>query len=317
MESLGHQKIVIDFEPFMQAGDLLYKGPWIAERVAGLRDFLKDHTNDLLPVIAKIFASFAGFSAADAFAAGHQLAALHQATRKQWEDVDILFLPTTGTIYTQAQIAADSISLNLNLGYYTQFVNLLDLCAVATPAGLTKDRLPAGVSLIAQAGQDRQLLQIADQLHHATGVNLGATSHPVPPATLHSKPPGVLLAVVGAHLSGQPLNWQLTTRGGKLVRAATTAATYQLFALANTTPPSPASSASSPAKAASIELEIWELTTQAFGSFVAEVPPPMVIGTIQLNDGSPVKGFLCEPTALKGAENITPFGGWRAYLKSV
>jgi allophanate hydrolase len=317
MMHLGYQHVIIDFEPFSQAGKLLYAGPWIAERVAGLWDFLKDHWSDLLPVTAKIFSAVANVSAADTFAAFHRLSELNQATRKEWEEVDLLLLPTAGTIYTQAQIAADPIQLNTNLGYYTQFVNLLDLCAIAVPAGFTKDNLPFGVTLIGRAGQDEQLLQIADRFHRAQAITMGATKNPLAGPQLESKSSGVLLAVVGAHLNGQPLNWQLTNRGAKLVSSTKTANCYQLFALANTIPPKPGLVRLEPGKGASIEVEVWELTNQAFGSFVADVPPPMVIGTIQLEDGSQVKGFLCEPAALTRAVDITAFGGWRAYRKSI
>jgi allophanate hydrolase len=316
MTTLGYERVVINFEPFMQAGKLLYDGPWVAERVAGLWDFLKDHSNELLPVTAKIFSTAASFSAADTFAALHRLSELDQASRKQWAEVDLLLLPTAGTIYTQAQIAADPIQLNKNLGYFTQFVNLLDLCAVAVPAGFTKDKLPFGITLMGRAGQDEQLLQIADRFHREQAIAMGATHNSVPGSSIQAKSPSVLLAVVGAHLTGQPLNWQLTQRGARLVRATKTADCYQLFALANTMPPKPGLVRVEPGRGASIELEVWELTNQAFGSFVADVPSPMVIGTVQLDDGSQVKGFLCEPAALAGAQDITHLGGWRAYLDS-
>jgi allophanate hydrolase len=316
MESLGAKKVTIDLEPFLQAGKLLYDGPWVAERVAGLRHFTDAHQSDLLPVIAKIFASAANFTAADAFAAMHRLAALRQSARTEWSKADVLLLPTAGTIYTQSQVAADPIALNKNLGYYTQFVNLLDLCAVAVPAGFTSAGLPFGVTLIAQAGQDQPLLQLADQFHRKTNLPLGSTHCPMPPAApIPASTTGILLAVVGAHLSGQPLNRQLTDRGARFVRTTKTSPCYELYRLANTTPSKPGLVRVDVA-GSKIELEIWRLSPEAFASFVAEVPPPMVIGTVELEDGSAVKGFLCEPRALKDAHNITNFGGWRAYLKS-
>jgi allophanate hydrolase len=119
--------------------------------------------------------------------------------------------------------------------------------------------------------------------------------------------------VVGAHLRGQPLNWQLTDRGARFVEQTLTTSRYALYALADTTPAKPGlvrvDDAGRP-----IEVEVWELPADAFGSFVAEVPQPLGIGTVELADGSMIAGFICEPIGLTGATAITHFGGWRAYL---
>jgi allophanate hydrolase len=317
LASVGGQAVVIDFEPFLQAGALLYQGPWVAERVAGLRDFLRGHPSAVLPVISTILAGAAKFSAADAFAGAHRLAELCQVAKGQWEAMDLMLLPTTGTIYTREEIAADPIQLNKNMGYYTQFVNLMDLCGVAVPAGFTAGGLPVGVTVIARAGRDQSLLYIADRFHRETPVKLGATGAVFPMAKeIVVENRGVLLAVVGAHLSGQPLNWQLTQRNARLVRACRTAGCYRFHALPGTVPAKPGLVRVGENAGASIEIEIWELSHEAFGSFVAEVPPPLAIGSVKIEDGTFVKGFLCEPFALEGAEEITQFGGWRAYLKS-
>jgi allophanate hydrolase len=316
LTSLGGTAVVIDFGPFLQAGALLYQGPWVAERVAGLRDFLKGHPAAVLPVIATILAGADRFSAADAFAGAHRLAELCQVGKTQWESIDLMLLPTAGTIYTRDEVAADPIQLNRNLGYYTQFVNLMDLCAVAVPSGFTSGGLPVGVTLIAPAGVDQSLLKIADGFHRAGNLKLGATGAEFPAAKeIVVENSGVMLAVVGAHLSGMPLNWQLTQRNARLVRACRTFGCYRFYALAGTVPPKPGLVRVEDG-GASIEIEIWELTNEAFGSFVAEVPPPLVIGSVKIDDGSFVKGFLCEPCAMAGAEEITQFGGWRGFLKS-
>ncbi len=228
-----------------------------------------------------------------------------------------MLLPTAGTIYTREEIAADPIQLNKNLGYYTQFVNLMDLCGVAVPAGFTAGGLPVGVTVIARAGVDQSLLHIADRFQRATPVKLGATGDVFPMAKeIAVENRDVLLAVVGAHLSGQPLNWQLTQRNARLVRACRTAHCYRFYALTGTVPAKPGLVRVEEKSGASIEIEVWQLSHEAFGSFVAEVPPPLVIGSVKIEDGTFVKGFLCEPFALEGAEEITQFGGWRAYLKS-
>ncbi len=313
-QKLGAIPVETDFEPFLQASGLLYQGPWIAERMAGLRDFVNAHLNDLLPVTARIFSGASKYDAADAFAGTHRLAEYRQIAAKQWGKMDLLLLPTTGTIYTRDQVAFDPIELNKNLGYYTQFVNLMDFCVVAVPAGLTAANLPFGVSLIAPAGQDVPLLGIADALHRTAGLKMGATSAALPPAEPF-KPSGVLLAVVGAHLTGQPLNWQLTQRNARLVRTCRTTPNYRLYALANTKPPKPGLIRTDAAVGdRGIEVEVWQISSFAFGSFVAEIPPPLGIGNLELEDGSFVKGFICEPYAVAGSTDITHLGGWRAYL---
>jgi allophanate hydrolase len=323
LAALGGQAVTVDCQPFFQAGRLLYDGPWLAERAGGLKDFLLQHAGDLLPEIRAILEPGLRIDAAACFEGLHQLAALCQAARQCWQEMDLLLLPTAGTIYRIEQIAADPIALNKTLGYYTSFVNLMDLCAVAVPAGFSGDGLPAGVSLIAPAGRDARLAEIGQRLQLATGLKLGATNCPMPPAP--SIPPAsqavdsqrVLLAVVGAHLSGQPLNGQLTSRGGQLVRACRTWPCYRLFALANTTPAKPGLLRLQRDGGAAIEVEVWSLSRDAFGSFVSEVPPPMAIGTLRLEDGSWVKGFLCEPCGMAGATDISSLGGWRAYCRGL
>jgi allophanate hydrolase len=320
IKELGHAPVEFDFEPFSQTAALLYSGPWVAERLAALKEFIAAHADAMQPVVRQIVLDAEKFSAVDLFRAEYRLHELRQMIRPLWETVDVLLLPTAGTIYAIEAVEKDPIQLNSNLGYYTNFVNLLDLCGVAIPAGFCSTGLPAGVTLLSTAGRDEDLLRIAGELHRAAGVMLGATKAPMPAvsavSTTASANPGVLLAVVGAHLGGQPLNGQLTSRNARLVKACRTAATYKLYALPNTTPPKPGLVRIEGSAGSQIEVEVWELSTEAFGSFVADVPPPMVIGTLMLEDGSSVKGFLCEPFALEGAQDISKFGGWRAYLKS-
>ncbi|HTW93667.1 MAG TPA: allophanate hydrolase [Tepidisphaeraceae bacterium] len=308
--------VEVDIEPFLQAATLLYDGPWIAERLAHLGPFLDSHAGELLPVIAEIFAAASCFNAADAFAGQHRLAEFIRLARQQWQKMDALLLPTAATIYRRTEIESDPIQLNKNLGRYTNFVNLMDLCAVAVPAGFTSSGLPFGVTLIAPAGQDEPLLHLADAMHRSADAKLGATAWPMPPAAPAVARHGVLLAVVGAHLSGFPLNKQLTERNAELVRTCRTAPCYRLYALPGATPPKPGLVCTGAGAGAAIEVEVWRLSLAAFGDFVSLVPPPLCIGTITLDDGSRVKGFLCENHAIQGAADITHFGGWRDYCKS-
>jgi len=316
MGDLGMVSVEVDFSPFRDVAKLLYQGPWVAERRHALGDFLDTHGGSMDPTVLSIIAGAERFTAVDAFAAQYQLTELRARAKAEWSKMDVLLLPTTGTIYKHTQVQESPVALNSNLGVYTNFVNLLDLSAVAVPAGLRPSGLPFGVTLIAPSFHDRALLAIGDQFHKSSGGTLGKTTAAAidQPEVQPPKVRDVLLAVVGAHLSGQPLNAQLTSRGARLVRTTRTSLHYQLYALANTVPPKPGLVRRARPVGDGIEVEIWSLSEEAFGSFVADVPPPMVIGTITLSNGTSVKGFLCEPSAIDGAEDITATGGWRKYL---
>jgi allophanate hydrolase len=317
-ESLGGRAITINYEPFAEAARLLYGGPWVAERVASLRKFAAAKPEAMLPVMREVLAGAKAFDAAAAFEGMHKLESLRRRAAEVWKQMDVLLLPTTGTIYTVAEVMADPIELNSNLGYYTNFVNLLDCCAAAVPGGFGTGGLPRGVTLIAPAGQDESVTALADRFQRATGLTLGATGASMPTGgAANGKAAGVKVAVVGAHLAGQPLNFQLTERGAKLIRGCRTKGGYRLFALPGTVPPKPGLlRGGDEISGSGVEVEIWGMSVPAFGSFVAAVPPPLVIGTIELEDGELVKGFLCESHATAGARDITGFGGWRAYLAS-
>jgi allophanate hydrolase len=230
-----------------------------------------------------------------------------------WEEVDFVLTPTAGTIYTIAEVEADPVRLNSRLGTYMNFMNLLDLAAVAVPAGFKANGLPLGVTLFAPAWQDEALLEVASSLHPC-GVDVaGATGEPLPASSVCPALDGMMqLAVCGAHLLGGPLNHQLTERGGVRVREARTAPTYRFYALAGTTPPKPGLAHIAEGGAA-IEVEVWALPLAEAADFISAIPAPLVIGKLLLEDGSQVSGFLCEPRALNGAEEITHLGGWRAY----
>ena len=310
IEGIGGQKVEIDFSVFRAAADLLYSGPWVAERLAALRQFVDLHGDQMDPVVREIISSARRYTAVDAFEAEYRLRELRRATESQWDSMDVLVLPTTGTIYTHEAVAAEPIRLNTNLGYYTNFVNLLDLAAVAVPAGFRTTGLPFGVSFIGPAFTDEALLAVADR-YHRTWAKL-----PGPAIDLGACPPGcIAVAVVGAHLKGQPLNRQLTERGARLLKSCRTARGYRLYALDRTMPPKPGLVRDEGFDGKGIEVEVWAVPEDRFGGFVAEVPPPLGIGNATLDSGETVKCFICEPYAIRGATEITHFGGWRNYLK--
>jgi allophanate hydrolase len=231
--------------------------------------------------------------------------------------VDVLAVPTAPTIYTLADVAAKPIELNSNLGCYTNFVNLLDLAAIAVPAGFRADGLPAGITVIGSALRDHALARLADRFHRAVGSRLGATQFTLPAATRGDAAVSedtVPLAVVGAHLSGMPLNHQLTSRGARLLESCATSSQYRLYALAGTTPPKPGLARVRGEYGSVIEVERWSVPRESNGAFVAHVPAPHAIGSVTLSDGRTVKGFVCEGYALDGARDISAFGGWRNYL---
>jgi allophanate hydrolase len=318
MASLGAEVVPIDFAPFEQAAAMLYAGPWVAERLVAAGPLIERKPDALHPVLQEILRGGKGHSALQAFQAFYELAALTRLAKREWAKIDCLLLPTAGTTFTIAQMLADPIALNTKLGAYTNFVNLMDLAAVAVPAGFRSDGVPFGVSLIGPALSDGMLLTVADALHRSLdGATLGATPISLaatPPVVADAKPERLIeVAVVGAHLSGQPLNSQLLQRRAKLMETTRTAPGYRLYALADNTPSKPGLVFDGEGSGG-IEVEVWQMDEASFGSLVALIPAPLGIGTLTLADGRTVKGFLCEAHAARDAEDITAFGGWRAWL---
>ncbi|HYM30995.1 MAG TPA: allophanate hydrolase [Candidatus Cybelea sp.] len=318
VERLGGELVETDFTPFLETARLLYEGPWLAERYVAIRDFIERNPEALHPVTRQIIESGGKPRAIDAFVGYYRLKELRRTIEQCWERFDVLLTPTAGRSYTIAEVLADPIRLNSNLGYYTNFMNLLDLSAVAVPAGFQADGLPFGVTLAAPAFNDNELCRLGEVLHRAQGLSMGAIGLPLPPvdamASGGTSSAGVARVVVcGAHMSGLPLNHQLTERRGRLVRRCRTAPLYRMFALAGGPPKRPGLVRGSPGR--SVEVEVWQLPMQHFGSFVDGIPGPLGIGTIELEDGERVHGFLCETYATAGAEDITELGSWRHYLE--
>jgi allophanate hydrolase len=318
--SCGGEPVEIDFQPFRDAGALLYEGAWTAERLASVQPFLARHADRMDPSVGRIISAASSLSAVDAFESQYRLASLARAVEAQWGRMDVLLLPTAPGQPTFAEVSADPIGANAWLGRYTNFVNLLDLCAVAVPAGFTSNGLAYGVTLIAPAFADADLTGLAEHFQRgvprATGAARETTLAESPPA---SAPAGdmVELFVVGAHLSGMPLNHELRQRGGVFSRTASTAAEYRLYALRNGAIPKPGLVRQPGDGANSIAGEIWRLPVSEFGGFVAQIPSPLGIGKVVLKDGTAVSGFLCETHAVRGAEDITGFGSWRHYHQEV
>jgi allophanate hydrolase len=315
--NLGATLIEIDFEPFYEAARLLYEGPWVAERYLAIRSLLESTPEAVHPVTRQIIAGGARPTAAEAFGAFYKLEALRRMRDRAFRDIDALALPTMPTVYTVDQVLADPIQLNSRLGTYTNFVNLFDLCGLSLPASMRGDGAPSGITLLAPAGRDAALASLGRVFHADTGLPLGATGRAQPPLAVSSNAlhaGEIALAVVGAHLSGMPLNGELRVLNARLIAETKTTADYRLFALPGTTPPKPGMLRISDGEGASIVVEVWALTAKAFGRFVAAVPPPLSIGTVRLAGGGSAKGFLVEARAIEGARDISSFGGWRAFV---
>ncbi len=320
MQALGGTPLAIDFTPFADAAALLYESALVAERYAAIRPFFDANEAEVVEPVRSIVARGRDYSAADLYAAQAQLRAYGQKAAALWHGMDVLLVPTAPTHYTIAAMQADPVVLNRNLGAYTNFVNLLDYAALSVPSCIRPDGLPFGITLIGPCASDWQLADLGQRYHHATGLSQGATGKPLPPFAPIAgmkTPATVKVAVVGAHLSGMPLNSQLTERGACLLGAAETAPHYRFFALPGTTPPKPGLLRVANGTGAGIALEIWEMPLAHYGSFVASIPAPLGIGTLQLADGSSVQGFVCEALATQGAQDITHLGGWRAYIASL
>ncbi len=318
LRALGCQIVPFDFEPFREAASLLYSGPWVAERLAATRDLATTKPDAIHDVVRGIIIGAETLTAIAAFEGFYRLAELARRAEAEWAKMDTLILPTTPTTYKISEVLADPLQLNSNLGLYTNFVNLMDLSALAVPAGFRQNGLPVGVTVIGRAFDDKRLAVLGDALHRSLdGIGLGATSVPLAstPSIATTPSKRIEVAVVGAHLTGQPLNSQLVERSARLVRTTRTAPGYSFYALANTNPPKPGL-VNDGKGAGNIEVEIWEMENEGFGSFVALIPPPLGIGTLKLADGTHVKGFLCESHAVMDAEDITRHGGWRAWLAS-
>jgi allophanate hydrolase len=320
LTALGGVAVVIDYTPLAQAAALLYDSALVSERYAAIRDFFDAHEDQVIEPVRTIIAKGRQYSAADLYQAQTQLQAYGQQAAPMWQDIDVLLVPTVPTHYTIAQMQADPVALNRNLGFYTNFVNLLDYAAISVPSSIRPDGLPFGITLIGPCGSDWQLAELGQRYHHATGLMQGATALPLPGvqplSAIDAQVPSLQVAVVGAHLSGMPLNSQLTERGARLVLTTSTSEHYRLYALPGTAPPKPGLKRVDH-QGAAIAVEVWDIPLAHVGSFLALIPSPLGLGKLELADCTWVTGFVCEGYALEDALDVTAHGGWRAYMDSL
>ncbi|MCO6410586.1 allophanate hydrolase [Hoeflea alexandrii] len=306
LAALGGEIEEIDFEPFHAVARLLYEGPWVAERYHAVRALIESKPSALHPVTHKIISGASKISAVDTFDAIYKLADMKRQVAPVIERLDCFAVPTLPAAYTVAEVEADPVQLNSNLGTYTNFVNLLDMAGISVPVGTRSDGLPSSLTLIGPAGSDAFLAGVGQRLE--SGV--------IEANEIASRPGEILICVVGAHLSGMPLNHELTSRKARLVAATRTAPDYALHALSGTVPPKPGLARVKPGNGVSIEVEVWALDAAGFGSFVDGVPAPLGIGTVRLEDGTQVNGFIAEGIAIEDATDISSFGSWRRYIAS-
>lgn len=316
LENIGGDKKEIDFEPFMKAAQLLYEGPWVTERYLATQPLIDDKPESLLDVTRGIIIQGKNKTAADTFSSQYLLQAYKKQTDIILECCDFLLTPTAGTLYTLDQVEHEPVQFNSNLGYYTNYMNLLDYASIAVPAGFTDDGLPFGVTLVSTAFTDQKLLSYAQALQQSVKLKLGATDWPLPPSNVTSKTAdGIKLVVCGAHMSELPLNDQLTQRHAVLLEKCKSAAQYKLLALPGGPPERPGMIRVT-RDGMAIDVEVWEMPRTEFGDFLETIPHPLGLGKVELENGEWVTGFICEGYVEKEAHDISHFGGWRAYLQS-
>ena len=322
LESLSRiaELVTVDTMVLQDAAALLYQGPWVAERFSVTEALLHKQPDAVLPVIRDILEPAAQLTAVDSFRAQYRLAELKRQSDTLLAEVDALLLPTAPGIYTRYAVRNDPITLNSQLGTWTNFVNLLDLCALALPGGFRDDGLPGGFTLIAPAWHDHALAEFGQRWQQHQPWQAGATGLDLPalqtPTTIDDDNT-ITVAVVGAHLTGMPLNSQLVERDAVLLEATHTAPCYRLYALANTVPPKPGLIRNEKDGGTSIPIELWQMPIEHFGSFVGLIPAPLGIGSLETVEGRWGKGFICEPWAIDDATDITELGGWRNYIATL
>jgi allophanate hydrolase len=307
LTALGGEAVELDFSPFLEAARLLYEGPWVAERYSVAGELMEKTPEAVLPVIRAVLAKAPAVSGVQTFRAQYRLQALKALCDKALENLDCVVTPTIGRPVTLAELDAEPVLRNAELGYYTNFMNLLDYAAVAVPSGFMDNDLPWGVTLFGRAFTDQYLLSVADALQRGPAV---------PAPTNVARNDRARLVVCGAHLEGLALNWQLKQRGARRVETTTSSPDYQLYALAGGPPLRPGMVRVKQGGVA-IAVEVWELPSAELGSFLTGIAAPLGLGKVQLADGRWESGFICEGYGLEGAVDISHLGGWRAYLKTL
>ncbi len=316
LKAVGGEPVEIDFGPFLEAARLLYEGPWVAERYSVAGELIEQQPDAVLPVIKAVLEKAPGTTAVQLFRAQYRLQQLKAICDRIMAEVDCVLTPAYPRPVTLDELHAEPVKRNSDLGYYTNFMNMLDYAAVAVPAGFMDNGLPWGVTLFGRVFTDQYLLSLADALQRRTALSLiGGNALATPAPTAPARNDRARVVVCGAHLDGLPLNWQLKQRGGRLLEATRSLPDYRLYALAGGPPFRPGMVRVTEGGAA-IEVEVWDIPSSELGSFLSGIPAPLGLGKVQLADGRWETGFICEPYGLDGAQDITGFGGWRAYMKS-
>ncbi|MEX2353004.1 MAG: amidase family protein, partial [Gammaproteobacteria bacterium] len=320
---LGGRPVEIDYSPFQQAAELLYEGPWVAERYAAIEKFIQSDPEALHPVTRSVISKGADFNAVDTYRAMYRLQELKRLAEREMAGVDFILTPTAADIYTIRQLEADPVRLNTQLGYYTNFMNLLDYAAIAIPAGYFSNGLPFGVTLFADKFSDSYLIELAHRIltsnHHGTESSTPSSNSDNSTGTGKHMSPGtdrLKLLVCGAHLKGMALNHQLTDLGAFLLESTTTAPVYRLYCLAGGPPYRPGL-IKDMENGTRIAVEVWSIPARNLGEFLSDIPAPLGLGKVELNDGTEVTGFICEAYAITRAEDISNYGGWKNYINSI
>jgi len=318
LETLGGVKQEIDYSPFMDAARLLYEGPWVTERYLACQPLIDEQPEALLDVTYGIISQGKDKLASDLFSAQYKLQACKQVTDHSLNDIDFMLTPTAGTHYTIDEVIHEPVQLNSNLGYYTNYMNLLDYASIAVPAGLTETGMPFGVTLVSYAFTDMQLLSFAQALHHSQDHTLGATDWQLPDLnkTTATDDHYAQIVVCGAHMQDLPLNHQLTDRGATLLEQCQSSANYKLVALPGGPPQRPGMLRVNE-NGNAIDVEVWKIPVDQLGSFLKDIPQPLGLGKVELYDGRWEIGFICESYIENDAKDISTLGGWRAYLQSL
>lgn len=316
LRSSGAEITEIDFTPLYEIAEMLYFGPWVAERYVATERLMTGNPDALFPVTRKIISSAEGKTAIETFKGFYKVKELSNAFAPAISACDALCVPSIPTFATVDELEADPMGPNNMLGTYTNFVNLMDLCAITVPTQTRIDGRPGSVTLIAEAGADAKIASIASRIEAVGERNLGGTGWPLVAASLpHELSEDVIrIAVCGAHMGGLPLNHTLTERGARLAREDRTAPDYNFYALPGSELARPGLVRTSPGGGASVAVELWDVPVAAFGGFMKTIPAPLGIGTVNLIDGSTVQGFLCEAIATQGAKDITDLADWRKYI---
>jgi len=315
LNAVGGEPVEIDFGPFLEAARLLYEGPWVAERYSVAGELIEQQPDAVLPVIKAVLEKAPGTTAVQLFRAQYRLQQLKAICDRIMAEVDCVLTPAYPRPVTLDELHAEPVKRNSDLGYYTNFMNMLDYAAVAVPAGTMRNGLPWGVTLFGRAFTDQYLLSLADALQRRTALPLiGGKALATPAPTAPARNDRARVVVCGAHLDGLPLNGQLKQRGGRLLESTRSSPDYKLYALAGG-PPFRPGMVRVAEDGAAIEVEVWEIPSSELGSFLTGIPAPLGLGKVQLADGRWETGFICEPYGLEDAQDITDFGGWRAYMK--